>query len=91
MSCEEKSYKHHLNHLDSHIEDLENQLSHTNQELDELYNIVENTPNNMELGKKIRSYFFELEENNPYIYESPDGGETVYRREFGKYDTREKI
>tara|TARA_Y100000593_G_scaffold86140_1_gene164321 strand:+ start:309 stop:791 length:483 start_codon:yes stop_codon:yes gene_type:complete len=27
-----------------------------------------------------------------YIYESPDGGKTVYRREFGDYDTpREKI
>lgn len=59
MSCEEKSYKHHLNHLDSHIEDLENQLSHTNQELDELYNIVENTPNNMELGKRVRQYYME--------------------------------
>ena len=57
----------------------------------DIKNMVEKYPNNMELGKKIRSYFFELEENNPYIYESPDGGETVYRREFGKYDTREKI
>ena len=26
-----------------------------------------------------------------YIYESPDGGKTIYRREFGNYDNREKI
>ena len=26
-----------------------------------------------------------------WIYESPDGGKTIYRREFGKYDKREKI
>ena len=26
-----------------------------------------------------------------YIYESPDGGKTIYRREFGNYDKREKI
>ena len=71
MSCEEKSYKHHLNHLDSHIEDLENQLSYTNQELDELYNIVENTPNNMELGKRVRQYYME---NTELTQISLDGG-----------------
>ena len=26
-----------------------------------------------------------------YIYESPDGGKTLYRREFQKYDERELI
>ena len=26
-----------------------------------------------------------------YIYESPDGGKTVYRREFEKYDKKELI
>ena len=26
-----------------------------------------------------------------YIFESPDKGKTVYRREFGKYNKREKI
>ena len=26
-----------------------------------------------------------------YIYESPDGGKTIYRREFGDYDGRELI
>ena len=26
-----------------------------------------------------------------YIYESPDKGKTIYRREFGNYSKREKI
>ena len=26
-----------------------------------------------------------------YIFESPDGGKTVYRREFNNYSKREKI
>jgi hypothetical protein len=26
-----------------------------------------------------------------YIYESPDGGKTIYKRNFGEYDSREKI
>ena len=26
--------------------------------------------------------------NIRYIYESPDGGKTIYRREFGKYDKK---
>ena len=26
-----------------------------------------------------------------WIYESPDSGKTIYRREFGKYDKRERI
>jgi len=29
--------------------------------------------------------------NMPYIYESPDGGKTVYRRVFGDYTNRELI
>ena len=31
-------------------------------------------------------------EEQKYIYESPDGGETIYRRKFGDYDTpREQL
>ena len=30
-------------------------------------------------------------EYKKYIYESPDGGKTIYRREFGNYDKREKL
>ena len=26
-----------------------------------------------------------------WIYESPDGGKTIYRRKFGNYDERERI
>lgn len=51
--------------------------------------MVHDEPNNMQLGKKIRSYFFDEE---AYIYESPDGGTTIYRRRFGEHDgVREKI
>ena len=51
------------------------------------------TPNNMELGEKIRELVYTLNDENTltttlkdttYIYESPDGGDTVYRRESGK-------
>ena len=57
----------------------------------EIKDIVDKYPNNMDLGKHIRSYFFELEENETYIYESPDDGKTVYRRKFGDYNNREVI
>ena len=30
-------------------------------------------------------------EGKTYIYESPDGGKTIHRREFGEYDNRELI
>tara|TARA_Y100001963_G_C6498156_1_gene316626 strand:+ start:354 stop:539 length:186 start_codon:yes stop_codon:yes gene_type:complete len=29
--------------------------------------------------------------NKKYIYESPDGGKTIYRREFGDHGNRELI
>ena len=57
----------------------------------DIKNLVNNNPNNMILGKKIRSYFWKLEEEDTYIYESPDGGETVYRRKFNNYDEKEVI
>ena len=53
--------------------------------------IVHDEPNNMKLGKKIRAYFTDKTNKDVYIYESPDGGETVYRRRFGEYDNKEKI
>ena len=31
------------------------------------------------------------EEGQKYIYESPDGGKTIYRRKFKNYDKREKV
>ena len=54
----------------------------------EIKQLVDDTPNDMKLGKKIRDYILNPE---PYIYESLDGGETVYRRRAGDYDNREKI
>ena len=48
--------------------------------------IVHDEPNNMQLGKKIRDYFTNKKNKDVYIYESPDGGETVYRRRFGEVD-----
>ena len=32
-----------------------------------------------------------MSKNKKYIYESPDGGKTIYRREFGNYGEKEKI
>ena len=54
--------------------------------------MVHDTPNNMELGKKIRSYFLDETNKTTYIYESPDGGKTVYRRKFGDHSgNKEKM
>ena len=53
--------------------------------------IVEETPNDMELGEKIREMYWKNRElqkkyiDNPaWIYESPDGGKTITRRKMGK-------
>lgn len=32
-----------------------------------------------------------VQEHQPKIYESPDGGDTVYERDFGDYKNRRKI
>ncbi len=53
--------------------------------------MVHDEPNNMKLGKKIRNYFLNESNKATYIYESPDGGETVYRRRVGDYENREKL
>ena len=54
-----------------------------------LKTIVHDTPNNMELGKKVRAYFMNEDSEETYIYERD--GETIYRRRFGDYNNREKI
>ena len=53
--------------------------------------MVKKYPNNFDLGDHIRSYIWELDEKKTYIYESPDGGETVYKREFRDYDNKEEV
>ena len=35
--------------------------------------------------------FNENDSEQKYIYESPDGGKTIYRREFDNYDNRELV
>ena len=83
--------------LISENKQLKDQLSHTNQELDGIYHIIDATPNDRELGKRVREYYWshteEVEEDEPvYIYESPDNGKTLYRRKFGDYATnREQV
>ena len=40
--------------------------------------------------KEFESKFGESSNEN-YIYESPDGGETIYRRKFNDYENRELV
>ena len=42
-----------------------------------------------EFASKVKG--FENPKVKKYIYESPDKGKTIYRREFGNYNKREKI
>ena len=71
--------------------ELKDQLSHALQEIEDLYHIVESEPNNMKLGKMVRNYYWENTEEHAderldepvYVYESPDEGKTLYRREIG--------
>ena len=56
-----------------------------------LREMIKDTPNDAELGNKIRRKSWEKQKETKYIYESPDGGKTVYRREFGNYDKKELI
>jgi len=61
-----------------------------------LEKLIEETPNDMELGKKIREMYWNnkkaLEQyKDVKIYESPDGGKTVYERPFGGDYTTKKL
>ena len=61
-----------------------------------LQELVEAYPNDMELGKKIREIYLTnkkvLEKYKDLkIYESPDGGNTVYERPFGGDYTTKKL
>ena len=62
----------------------------------DLKKLVKEYPNDMELGKAVRSIYLQrekfLEEHkNIKIFESPDGGETVYERPFGGDYTTKKL
>ena len=61
--------------------------------MDDLFKLVEQYPNDMELGAAIRELYWEnisrLEKINEKmkgakIFESPDGGKTIYERGFGE-------
>ena len=59
-------------------------------EIDKIKKLVRKYPNDMELGEAVRQYINTLEDVK-YIYESPDGGETIYRRRFNEYGDKELI
>ena len=55
--------------------------------------LVKEFPNDAELGREIRERYFEAKDNidkflekykDSKIYESPDGGQTIYVRGFGQ-------
>lgn len=59
----------------------------------DLFELVEQYPNDMELGAEIRKLYWDnvsrLEKLNEKmkdakIFESPDGGKTIYERNFGE-------
>ena len=63
-----------------------------------LHKLVKNIPNDMELGKKVRTIAWKeiseqivKDENQPYIYErNPDTGE-IFRRKFGDYSSPREL
>jgi len=62
----------------------------------DLKKLVEKYPNDMELGSKVREIYWNnkkaLEQYKDLkIYESPDGGKTVYERPFGGDYTTKKL
>lgn len=61
-----------------------------------LQQLVEKYPNDIELGSKVREIYWNnkkaLEQYKDLkIYESPDGGKTVYERPFGGDYTTKKL
>ena len=62
--------------------------------------LVKDYPNDMELGSKVRELYYEgkkyMDElgekmKDAKIFESPDGGKTVYERPFGGDYTTKKL
>ena len=58
--------------------------------------LVEKYPNDAELGEKIRQIYWDrIDKINKYgtgtIYESPDGGKTVYERPLGSDISKRKL
>lgn len=60
--------------------------------------LVEETPNDADLGSKVRKIYWDridkIDQFNKWdgtIYESPDGGETIYERPFGSDISERKL
>ena len=91
MSTESVNYQILSGKLITENSEIKDQLSHALQELDSVYHMVTQYPNDMELGGKVRQLYWEntepvedTKEEPVYIYESPDEGKTLYRREMGE-------
>ena len=63
--------------------------------LQTILDAVKEHPNDMELGGIIRSMFWDKrdvsDDNQLNIFESPDGGKTIYKRKSGDYSNRAKV
>ena len=66
----------------------------------DLFELVEQYPNDMELGAAIRKLYWDnvsrLEKLNEKmkdakIFESPDGGKTIYERNFGEDPRKRRL
>ena len=111
----EEEYKQ-ITQLSNLVSDLEKENKELRKELSNLKTTIKDTPNNFDLGEKVRDSFYDwdkpasdedieklkqvlseqiVEEDSikvkKYIYESPDGGKTVYRRDFGDYENKTRV
>ena len=77
------------------VADLMRTESELKSVLQTILDAVKEHPNDMELGGVIRSMFWDkrdVSDNNQLdIFESPDGGETIYKRKSGDYNNRTKV
>ena len=77
------------------VADLMKKESELKSVLKNIREAVKEYPNDMELGGVIRSMFWDkrdVSDNNQLdIFESPDGGETIYKRKSGDYNNRTKV
>jgi hypothetical protein len=77
------------------VADLMRTESELKSVLQTILDAVKEHPNDMELGGIIRSMFWDKrdvsDDNQLNIFESPDGGKTIYKRKSGDYSNRAKV
>ena len=77
------------------VSDLMKTESELKSVLQTILDAVKEHPNDMELGGIIRSMFWDKrdvsDDNQLNIFESPDGGKTIYKRKSGDYSNRAKV